>query len=253
MDRDGVLKPAILIAVEEALEAGIEEVALVVQRHDLAEFQRLFCEKVPPENYSTLPQRLKEYADRVLATGRRVRFIVQETQLGFGHAVWCAREFVGHEPFLLLLGDHLYRSDRPDASCVQQVLQVATSNPNSAVLSLHRVDETTLGEVGVATGVWIHSQVNDEKQGRESRLLHVTRLMEKPGLLDAKQHMQVASLPETAFLGFFGMYVLDASVFTLLQDRVERSIRDQLGMIGLTPVLVSALGSENRASCPSNS
>ena len=110
IDRDGIAKPVILLLVEEALSAGIEEVILIVQENDLNDFRAFFQEQVTIENYNKLPRHFQEYARRILEIGRRVSFVTQTTQEGFGHAVYCAREAVGNEPFLLMLGDHLYRS-----------------------------------------------------------------------------------------------------------------------------------------------
>ncbi len=111
VDRDGIAKPAILLIVEEALNAGMEEVIIIVQEDDLDEFQSFFNVQVSIENYNKLPRHFQEYARRLLEIGRRVKFVIQTAQEGLGHAVYCARDLVGDEPFLLMLGDHLYRSE----------------------------------------------------------------------------------------------------------------------------------------------
>ena len=103
IDRDGIAKPAILYIVEEALDAGLEEVIIIVQEGDLEEFQTFFKEQISIENYNKLPRYFQEYAQRILEIGRRVTFVIQSTQEGFGHAVYCARSAVGDEPFLLML------------------------------------------------------------------------------------------------------------------------------------------------------
>ena len=87
VDRDGKTKTALAIIVEEALDAGIEEICIVV------------C-----------PGDTESYRAAVGAHGRHIAFVEQATPLGYGHAVWCAKEFTGQSPFLLLVGDHLYLS-----------------------------------------------------------------------------------------------------------------------------------------------
>ncbi len=111
MDQDGVVKPAILIIVEEAIEAGIEEIIIIVQADDLPEFQGFFKTALSIENFNKLPKQFQDYSHKILEIGRRVSFVIQPKQEGFGHAIYCAREAIGDEPFLLLLGDHIYRSD----------------------------------------------------------------------------------------------------------------------------------------------
>ena len=77
VDRDGIAKPAILLIVEEALEAGIEEVVIVVQEQDLEDFRSFFNQQISIENYNKLPRHFQEYARRILEIGRRVTFVTQ--------------------------------------------------------------------------------------------------------------------------------------------------------------------------------
>ncbi|HPK70888.1 MAG TPA: sugar phosphate nucleotidyltransferase, partial [Vicinamibacterales bacterium] len=152
VDRDGIAKPAILLIVEEALDAGIEEVVIVVQEEDLAEFSSFFNDQVSVENYNKLPPSSQQYARRILDMGRRVRFVTQPTQQGFGDAVYCARAAIGDEPFLLMLGDHLYRS-ASGLSCARQVLD-AFQQSGTSVVGLRPTPESEVGSFGVAAGVW---------------------------------------------------------------------------------------------------
>jgi mevalonate kinase len=87
IDRDGIAKPAILLIVEEAIQAGIEEVIIIVQEEDLDEFKFLFNEQISIENYNKLSPHFQDYARYLLEIGRRVKFSIQTRQEGFGHAV----------------------------------------------------------------------------------------------------------------------------------------------------------------------
>jgi UTP--glucose-1-phosphate uridylyltransferase len=80
----------------------------VVQQDDLYSFERLFKKPVPAADLAKLPKDKQDYAAQILKIGERVSFIVQDAQEGFGHAVWCCKEQVGDEPFMLMLGDHVY-------------------------------------------------------------------------------------------------------------------------------------------------
>ena len=97
IDRDGIAKPAILLIVEEALAAGLEEIIIIVQEHDLPDFQSFFNQQVSIENYNKLPRHFQEYSHKLLDMGQKVKFIVQRTQEGLGHAVYAAREAIGPE------------------------------------------------------------------------------------------------------------------------------------------------------------
>jgi len=136
VDRDGIAKPAILYIVEEALQAGIEEVIIIVQQEDLGEFHSFFNTQVSIENYNKLSRPFQEYARRILDIGKSISFVIQPNQEGFGHAVYCTREAIGDEPFLLMLGDHLYRSTGV-TSCAQQLLD-AYNRHGANILGLRR-------------------------------------------------------------------------------------------------------------------
>ncbi|MGZ3472649.1 MAG: sugar phosphate nucleotidyltransferase, partial [Isosphaeraceae bacterium] len=114
VDRDGLTKPVLQIIAEEALESGIEEICVVSAPGDEAVYRDHF------RNYAAnLRSAFKgvewaeEQARRLFDLKQRLRFSVQPEPQGYGHAVWCAREFVAGQPFLLLPGDHLYLSAEP--------------------------------------------------------------------------------------------------------------------------------------------
>ena len=101
IDRDGVEKPVLRIIVEEALRAGVDEIAIVVSPGDEIPYARVAGDHAG-----------------------RLRFVPQPEPLGYGHAVLCARDFVRQDPFLHLVGDHLYIS-RTEKGCAQQLVEVA--------------------------------------------------------------------------------------------------------------------------------
>src|SRR5512143_1111303 len=94
VDRDGIAKPAILLIVEEALNAGIEEVIIIVQEHDLPAFESFFNQQVTIENYNKLPRHFQDYARKLLEMGQKVKFAIQRAHEGLGHAVYCAKDAI---------------------------------------------------------------------------------------------------------------------------------------------------------------
>src|SRR5688500_17027277 len=101
IDRDGAEKSVLGIILEEALRAGLGEICVVVRPGDET-----------------------AYAAVAGDHAGRLHFVYQTTPLGYGHALYCAKEFVGQDPFLHLVGDHLYVS-RTAAGCAQQLVEVA--------------------------------------------------------------------------------------------------------------------------------
>ena len=224
VDQDGIAKPAILYIVEEALNAGIEEVILIVQEHDLDAFQSFFNVQITVENFNKLSTRFQEYAQRIIEIGRRVSFVTQEMQEGFGHAVYCAKDVVGNEPFLLMLGDHLYRSEKED-SCAKQLIE-AYNQHRISILGLRRTSEDQIENFGTVGGVWIEDQ----------NLLNVTQFFEKPTVDYARNNLRVPGLPEHEYLTVFGQYIIKPEIFDFLEEHIANNVRER-GEFQLTSAL----------------
>jgi UTP-glucose-1-phosphate uridylyltransferase/mevalonate kinase len=224
IDQDGIAKPAILLIVEEAINAGIEEVIIIVQEHDLEAFQAFFNVQITIENFNKLPRHFQDYAQYILEIGRRVTFAIQPTQEGFGHAVFCTKEAVGNEPFLLMLGDHLYRSNN-EISCARQLIE-AYNRHGISVLGLRRTPEDEIGNFGTATGIWVE----------ESRLINVTEFAEKPTLGYARSNLRTPGLPEDEYLTVFGQYIINPQLFDYLEEHITNNVRER-GEFQLTSAL----------------
>jgi UTP-glucose-1-phosphate uridylyltransferase/mevalonate kinase len=224
VDRDGIAKPVILLLVEEALSAGIEEIIIIVQDQDLPDFQAFFQEQVTIENYNKLPRHFQAYAQRILEIGRRISFVTQTTQEGFGHAVYCARRAVGEEPFLLMLGDHLYRSTG-ELSCAQQLV-AAYDQHRISTLGLRGTPEAQLANFGTATGIWLE----------ENRLLSISEFAEKPTVDYARTNLRVPGMPEGEYLTVFGQYIVKPLLFDFLEEHINNNVRER-GEFQLTSAL----------------
>jgi len=221
--RDGVCRPALLAIVEEAVASGIEEMALVIQESDRAMFEEFFMMPPPVENFNKLPVEARAVSDRILELGRRVTLLPQREQEGFGHAVFCAREWVGDEPFLLLLGDHLFESET-DETCTQQIL-AAYDRYRVSVIGLMPTREEEVHLFGCATGI-----------RQSDGALMLTELVEKPDAEYARRHLKTEGLPDGCYYGFSGQYILSPRVFVHLEETIRRGIR-QRGEFQLTPCL----------------
>jgi UTP-glucose-1-phosphate uridylyltransferase/galactokinase len=215
IDRDGRTKPAILVIVEEALAAGIEEVAIVVQNSDRDLFEEIFGMPPPVENLHKLSREMQKYCDYLMDIGHRITFLTQDTQEGFGHAVYCAKQWVGDEPFLLLLGDHVYRSET-DVTCAGQLLD-AFRKCGRSVVGLKRTPGTDVRHYGCVTGAW---QTPDD-------LLAISEFYEKPDPEYARRHLNVEGLPDDTFLTVFGQYVFKPKIFDYIEEHIRLNIRER--------------------------
>ena len=224
VDRDGIAKPAILLIVEEALQAGIEEIIIVVQKEDLEDFREFFATQISIENYNKLPAHFQEYSRRILEIGQRIKFVIQQSQEGFGHAVYCAREAIGEEPFLLMLGDHLYRSNS-NVSCARQLIDAYQSHSTS-VVGLRVTPANMIANFGTATGVWVE----------ENHLVNINEFAEKPTMEYARSNLIVPGLPPDQFLTVFGQYILKPQIFDFLEVNLKNNLRER-GEFQLTSAL----------------
>ena len=224
IDKSGRAKPAIMAIVEEAINAGIEEVCLIVQPGDTELFESFF--QTPPriEHYNKLSKENQAYCDALLELGSRVSFVTQDVQEGFGHAVYCAREWVGNEPFLLMLGDHLYGSDE-ERCCARQVVE-AYERVGHSVVGLKMTPIEQLSNFGCVTGAW----------REENSLLSLTEIYEKPDPEYAMEHLHVDGMDVDQFLTVFGIYVLQPQIFEFLERNITHNLRER-GEFQLTSCL----------------
>jgi UTP-glucose-1-phosphate uridylyltransferase/mevalonate kinase len=224
IDRDGRAKPIILAIVEEAISAAIEEVGIVVQKSDRQVFEDFF--KAPPkeELFNKLSLENQEYSRYLQDLGSKITILTQDEQEGFGHAVFCANQWVNDEPFLLLLGDHLYTSDT-EISCACQLLDVY-EQVNRSLLGLRVTPAEVIHHYGCATGVW---------QEPDS-ILSITQIYEKPNLEYARSHLHVDEMKDDEFLSIFGMYLLQPKIFDYLEESISHNLRER-GEFQLTSCL----------------
>lgn len=225
IDRDGIAKPAILLIVEEAIDAGIDEVIIIVQENDLPDFQSFFNEQISIENYNKLSRYFQEYSRKILAIGQHVTFVVQTTQEGFGHAIYCAHEKIGNEPFLLMLGDHIYRSNS-EKTCARQLIE-AYQQHGISVVGLRQTSESDIGNFGTVTGVIMPDDI---------RMITLTEFAEKPTLEYARSNLRMPDLPEDEYLTVFGQYIIKPEIFDFLEENIRNNVREH-GEFQLTSTL----------------
>ena len=207
-DSLGQSKTALEILLDELFSAGIESTAIVI------------C-----------PGSGEAYRAAAGDHAGRITFIEQSEPRGYGHAVWCAREFTGSDPFVLLVGDHLFLSHTED-SCVHQLLaRAAGQDANlSAVQATHESHLHLYGTIG-ATRV-----------PSTAATYEVTTIVEKPTPTFAEQELIIPGLRHGNYLCFFGLHVLKPSLMDLLDTQVAALGPDET--LGLTPALDALARSE---------
>jgi UTP--glucose-1-phosphate uridylyltransferase len=201
IDRDGCTKTALRIIIEEVLASGIDQICVVISPGDSQAFARAAGD-----------------------LGHRLEFVEQADAMGYGHAVHCAREFTRDEPFLLLVGDHLYVS-RESRRSAQQLVEIAASE-KCAVSAVQATHESKLPFYGAVGGHLL--------AGRKG-LYQISEVLEKPTPTQAEQRLIVPGLRAGHYLCFFGMHVLTAAIMDLLSEEIVNAG-------GKTVHLSSALG-----------
>ena len=204
-------RPLIQHVVDEAREAGIEHFIFVTGRNKGViedHFDRQF------ELEMTLTEKNRRSELEVLARdlpgAGQMSFTRQQSPLGLGHAVWCAREIVGHEPFALLLPDVLVQAPR---SCLGQMIDVYNALGSKAnVLAVEEVPNDRVHMYGV---------VGVGKQ--HGKAFEITSMVEKPPREQAPSNLTI-----------LGRYILQPEVFTLLEHQTTGAG----GEIQLTDALI---------------
>jgi UTP--glucose-1-phosphate uridylyltransferase len=207
-------KPLIQYAVEEAQAAGIEEFIFVTGRGKTSienhfdrstELEALLAEKEKDEA-------LNELLESMPKAGQ-VCYTRQMDPLGLGHAVWCARNLVGDEPFAVLLADDLIKGD---VSCVKQMVD-AYQEVGGNMVALMDVPQEHTSRYGIVS-----------PGTRKGRLTEVTGLVEKPKPADAPSTQAIV-----------GRYILQPQVFRHLAEQR----RGAGGEIQLTDAMAQMIGS----------
>lgn len=210
VDRDGITKPMIQIIAEEAIESGIDQICIVTQPGGDRAYRSYFRDSAGRS------QMLGEI-------GRRLSFAGQLSPEGFGHAVYQAREFVGDEPFLLLLGDHVHIS-MTGRRCAAQLIAAFETHQPVAATAVQLEGEPTLHLFGTIKGEPIEPA---------NGVYRALRIVEKPSVEVARQYLLTPGLPPQNYLSHFGMHVFSPKVFESLEWLIGNDLREN-GEIQLT-------------------
>jgi UTP--glucose-1-phosphate uridylyltransferase len=189
VDREGFPRSALNLLIEEITSAGIQDIGIVIAPGDEALFQ-----------------------ESVDVTNANLTFITQKKPLGYGHAIYCANDFVDGSPFLLMVSDHLYVSDA-QSSCARQLV-VTAENLDCSISAVQPTHEGKLTDFGAVGGTL-------SKEGKN--LYSVEKILEKPTPTQAEQEILVPGLRTGHYLCFFGMHILTPKIM----DVLEELLRDQ--------------------------
>lgn len=184
-------KPTIQYIVEEAVASGIEEIIIVTGRSKRSIEDHF---DINYELEATLKERHKEKLLKMvedIASLADIHYVRQKQAIGLGNAVWCARKFIGKEPFAVLLGDMIIDSDVP---CLKQLTRIYEKK-QAPVIAVDSVEWSEVGKYGVIDG---------EPAGEH--LFRVKRLVEKP-----------TSNPPSN-MAIIGRYILDPQIFQMLEN-----------------------------------
>lgn len=227
---DGMVRPVILILLEELVKSGIEEICLVLgSEEERLQYTDFFEKQLSEEHLSKLNKEAQEYENRILSIGKRLHYVYQQEKRGFGHAVYQAAEFAKNEPVLLLLGDTIYRSTS-NKSCALQMIE-EYERYNSLMVSIHTVPLSEVSHYGILSGVW---------ENKEHNILNVSSMTEKPKASYAEEFLGVRNKEgEKEYYSVFGQYILTPEVFNQLAKDIKKA--DEEGDIQREIELTSAL------------
>ena len=224
VDRDGITKPTIQIIIEECLASGIEDICIIVSPGGAQPFKDHFSRLKDDERKIF---KGKEWAlaqaDMLRRIEERITYVEQPTPEGYGHAVYQAKDFVGDEPFLLLLGDHVYISNTKKR-CAEQVMDTYAVT-QCAVSAVQQTPDDHLHLFGTVKG---------NRLGQSDPPIYdVEKIFEKPSIDFAAEHLQTPGVKRGYYLCFFGMHVFPPSLFDCLAHHINNDIREK-GEIQLT-------------------
>ncbi|UTR06084.1 UTP--glucose-1-phosphate uridylyltransferase GalU [Alkalihalobacillus sp. LMS6] len=185
-------KPTIQYIIEEAIESGIEDLIIVTGKGKRAiedHFDHSFELEQNLFNKGKL-----EMLEKVEASSKiDIHYIRQKEPKGLGHAVWCARKFIGDEPFAVLLGDDIVQADTP---CLKQLIQQYEETERS-VIGVQSVPDTETHRYGII-----------DPESKDGRLYGVSQFVEKPAQGTAPSNLAI-----------MGRYILTPEIFEFLETQ----------------------------------
>ena len=223
VDDRGRVRPVLQLIIEEALNAEIEEIGLVIAPEDKDRIGAYF---------SRLPGPLKkaignheEMLEAAELPGRisdRLAIITQDRPEGLGDAVLRTESWIGGDPFLVMLGDHLYLS-REKRCCTRQLLD-AYADLQTPVSGLIRKSVDAIGHFGTVSG---------RPDPRSNGLYALDAVVEKPDIKLARDRLRVEGLPKDTFFCWFGLHAMTPDIFDCLA-RLDRDGAADGGELQLT-------------------
>jgi UTP--glucose-1-phosphate uridylyltransferase len=184
-------KPSIQYIVEEAVEAGIEDILIILGRNKKSiedHFDKSY--ELEDKLKSKGKKELLEGVEKISNLGN-IHYIRQKEPLGLGHAIYCAKAFVGNEPFAVMLGDDIVKSKKP---CIKQLIE-KYEEYNSTIIGVQEVEKSEVDKYGIVKG----EKINE-------RLYKVEDLVEKPKINEAPSNVAI-----------LGRYVISPEIFSILQ------------------------------------
>jgi UTP--glucose-1-phosphate uridylyltransferase len=185
-------KPTIQYIVEEAVESGIEDIIIVTGKGKRA-IEDHFDNSFELEQNLFLKGKF-ELLNEVKKPAQMadIHYIRQKEPRGLGHAIWCARKFVGDEPFAVLLGDDVVQAEKP---CLKQLIE-NYNKCNSSIIGVQEVERREVSRYGIIDG----TQITD-------KLYSVSSLIEKPKVEESPTNLAI-----------MGRYILTPEIFKILEE-----------------------------------
>ena len=208
-------KPLIQHAIEEAVEAGIEEFIIIINSgKEVLKDHFIANDTLNELLISRKKQAELDYIRSFEMDESRIKFVYQEQPLGLGHAVWCAKDLIGDEPFAVLSCDDVILSKR---GCLAQMVD-AYSQVGGNVLAADTVPLETVNKYGIL-----------DVANEDDRITPINAMVEKPNVEDA---------PST--LSIRGRYILQPEIF----DYLDQHNTGAGGEIQLTDAIASMIGNQ---------
>ena len=224
IDKDGIIKPAIMVLLEELDEAGIERIAIVIDREDRKDYENFFEKELSNDISQKLSPSLLEYESKIQRIGKKIEYIYQDEKLGLGHAVSLCEQFADEDPVLLVLGDQLYKTTSY-LSCTRQLLD-SYSKDSKLMISVIPVPIEEVSRYGILTG----------KIENHDDFFVVDKMVEKPEASYAEEYLFTIAGGEKKYFAVFGEYILTPAVFRQLRENIAAGIREK-GEFQLTGAL----------------
>lgn len=232
IDSECIVKPAILILLDQLYASGIDEICLIVNNeNDINAYKEYFHEPILDAQKKELPISMIEQEIRIKNIGKILSFTVTNDKKGLGNAILQCKDFCGDESVLLIFSDTLYKSNSLK-TCSEQLIE-AYEQFEKPLISIRKTLLNDISRYGCLSGIW---------QDNDMKILKIKHIKEKPDKQYAENYLGVRDVyGNINYFKLFGQYIITPDIFNEISQKIMNNLdNNEVGITEVMEVIINS-------------